>query len=73
MINSSGSHPKTFTKEDTMGVLVEVVKPLLIATLKSCHTKRLVVELLERYVKTTDNDIDDLISNTVRTALLKNC
>ena len=56
-----------------MGVLVKVVKPLLIAALNSCHTKRLVVELLERYVKTTDNDIDDLISNTVRTALLKNC
>lgn len=56
-----------------MGVLVEVVKPLLIAALNSCHTKRLVVELLERYVKTTDNDIDDLISDTVRTALLKNC
>ena len=56
-----------------MGVLVEVVKPLLIAALNSCHTKRLVVELLERYVKTTDNDIDDLISHTVRTALLKNC
>ena len=56
-----------------MGVLVEVVKPLLIAALNSCHTKRLVVELLERYVKTTDNDIDDLICDTVRTALLKNC
>ena len=58
---------------DFLGSLVEVVKPLLIAALNSCHTKRLVVELLERYVKTTDNDIDDLISDTVRTALLKNC
>jgi len=56
-----------------MGVLVEVVKPLLLAAMNSCHTKRLVVELLERYVKTTDNDIDDLVANTVRTALLKNC
>jgi hypothetical protein len=58
---------------DFLGSLVEVVKPLLIAAMNSCHTKRLVVELLERYVKTTDNDIDDLISDTVRTALLKNC
>ena len=56
-----------------MGVLVEVVKPILFAAMNSCHTKRLVVELLERYVKTTDNDIDDLIAGSVRTALLKNC
>ena len=56
-----------------MGVLVEVVKPLLIAALGSCHTKRLVCELLDRYVNTTDNDIDNLIAGTVRTALLKDC
>ena len=56
-----------------MGVLVEALKPIIFAAMNSCHTKRLVVELLERYVKTTDNDIDDLIAGTVRTALLKNC
>ena len=56
-----------------MGALVELVKPLLFAALNSCHTKRLVVELLERYSKTTDNDIDDLVAGTVRVALLKNC
>ena len=56
-----------------LGTLVEVVKPLLIAAMNSCHTKRLVVELLERYVKTTDNDIDDLLAGSVRTALLKGC
>ncbi len=56
-----------------MGVLVEVVKPLLLAALNSCHTKRLVCELLDRYVKTTDNDIDNLIAGTVRTALLRDC
>ena len=56
-----------------MGALIEVVRPLILAAMNSCHTKRLVVELLERYVKTTDNDIDDLIAGTVRTALLKNC
>lgn len=56
-----------------MGALVEVVRPLILAAMNSCHTKRLVVELLERYVKTTDNDIDDLIAGTVRTALLKGC
>lgn len=56
-----------------MGVLVGVVKPLLFAALNSCHTKRLVCELLDRYVQTTDNDVDNLIAGTVRTALLKNC
>ena len=56
-----------------MGVVVEVLKPIVLAAMNSCHTKRLVVELLERYVKTTDNDIDDLLAGSVRTALLKNC
>lgn len=56
-----------------MGVLVEVVKPIILAALNSCHTKRLVVELLERYVNTTDNDIDNVIAGSVRSALLKNC
>ena len=56
-----------------MGALVEIVRPLILAAMNSCHTKKLVVELLERYVKTTDNDIDDLIAGSVRTALLNNC
>jgi len=56
-----------------MGALVEVVRPLILAAMNSCHTKRLVVELLERYVRTTDNDIDDLLAQTVRTALLRDC
>jgi hypothetical protein len=56
-----------------MGVLVEVVKPLLLAAINSCHTKRLVCELLDRYVNTTDNDIDNLLAGTVRTALLRDC
>ena len=56
-----------------MGALVEVVKPLIMAAMNSCHTKRLVCELLDRYVLTTDNDIDDLLANAVKTALLKEC
>jgi hypothetical protein len=58
---------------DFLGSLVEIVKPLLVAAMNSCHTKRLVCELLDRYVKTTDNDIDDLLAGSVKTALLKNC
>jgi len=56
-----------------MGALVEVVKPLLLAAMNSCHTKKLVCELLDRYVSTTDNDIDNVIAATVRTALLRDC
>jgi hypothetical protein len=56
-----------------MGALVELVKPVLFAALNSCHTKKLVCELIDRYVKTTDNDIDDVIAATVRTALMKGC
>jgi hypothetical protein len=56
-----------------MGALVEIVKPIILVAINSCHTKRLVVELLERYVNTTDNDIDNVIAASVKTALLKNC
>ncbi len=56
-----------------MGALVEVVKPILLAAMNSCHTKKLVCDLLDRYVNTTDNDVDNVIAATVRTALLKNC
>lgn len=56
-----------------MGALVEVVKPLILAAMNSCHTKRLVVELLERYVNTTDNDIDNVLASSVKIALLKDC
>lgn len=56
-----------------MGVIVELVKPVLFAALNSCTTKKLVCDLLDKYVSTTDNDVDDVIAATVRTALMKNC
>lgn len=56
-----------------MNALLVLVRPVLLATLTSCHTKKLVCELLDLYVKTTDNDVDDVIARTVRTALLKDC
>lgn len=56
-----------------LGVVVSVVKPVLFKAMSSCQVKKLVVELLERYVKSTDNDVDDLIASTVKTALLKGC
>jgi DNA-nicking Smr family endonuclease len=56
-----------------MGNLVELARPLLFSFLTNCHTKKLVCDLIDRYVATTDNDIDDVIAKTVRIALLKGC
>lgn len=56
-----------------MASVVNLFKPVLIAFMNSCEVKKLVCDLVDRYVKTTDNDIDDVIATTVRTALLKNC
>ena len=53
-----------------MAKLVEVFKPALMWLRDSAEVKRLVVELLERYAASTDNDIDDLVVATVRKALL---
>ena len=56
-----------------MQSLVVLIKPFLISIMSSCQVKKLVVELIEKYAKTTDNDIDDVIASTVRVALLKEC
>ena len=56
-----------------MGALVELVKPIIFTALNSCHTKKLVCDLLDRYVQTTDNDVDNVIAATVRTALMNGC
>jgi len=49
-----------------------ILKPILIQLLNSRHVKELVCELIDRYVKTTDNHIDDFIAHVVRKGLLKN-
>jgi hypothetical protein len=56
-----------------MGGIVELVRPVIMMALNSCHTKKLVCDLLDKYVNTTDNDVDNLIAATVRTALMKGC
>ena len=53
-----------------MANIVEFLKPVIMWLKDSMQVKELVVELLERYAASTDNDIDDLIVATVRTALL---
>ena len=53
-----------------MSKLVEFLKPVLMWLRDSTVVKKLVVELLERYAASTDNDIDDLLVATVAKALL---
>lgn len=54
-----------------MDLLVTVVKPILIKIATHPSVKNLVIDLLERYVKTTDNSIDDKILETVKELLYK--
>jgi hypothetical protein len=54
-----------------MGALVAVVKPLLMQIATSPAVKKLVLDLLEKYVKSTDNSIDDVLFTTVKTAMFK--
>ena len=50
--------------------MIAVLKPIIFAFLQSESVKKLVVELLEAYAKTTDNTIDDAAVSMVRDALL---
>ena len=47
-----------------------IIKPILFAFLKSESTNKLVIDLLEAYVKRTDNKLDDQALNIVKTKLL---
>lgn len=57
--------------EVIMDAIVVVVKPLLLKIATHPAVKNLVIELLEKYVKTTDNSIDDAVLNTVKELLFK--
>lgn len=54
-------------------VLVKLGESLVEMFWKSCEVKRFVVHLLEKYAKSTDNDIDNMAVDLVRTKLLNNC
>ena len=54
-----------------MGAIVDFLKPILFALLNSREMKEFVIELLERYSKQTDNDIDDVLVQLVKSKLLK--
>jgi hypothetical protein len=54
-----------------MGAIVAVVKPLLIQIATHPAVKNLVIELLTKYVNTTDNSIDNMVLATVKELLFK--
>lgn len=54
-----------------MDAVVAVVKPILIRLATHPAVKNLVISLLEKYVKSTDNSIDDQILETVKVLLFK--
>jgi hypothetical protein len=57
--------------EVIMGAVVAVVKPILLQIATHPAVKNLVISLLEKYVKSTDNSIDDVLFATVKEALFK--
>jgi hypothetical protein len=54
-------------------ILVKFGEALVEMFWQSCEVKRFVIHLLYKYTKTTDNDIDDMVVDLIRTKLLKNC
>lgn len=53
-----------------MTAILKFISPIVLSLFSRREVKELVVALLERYAKTTDNSIDDAIVKMVREALL---
>ena len=54
-----------------MGAVVAVVKPIVMQLATHPAVKNLVIDLLTKYVKSTDNSIDDMLLATVKELLFK--
>ena len=54
-----------------MDAVVVLVKPILLRIATHPSVKNLVIDLLTKYVKSTDNSIDDMILVTVKELLFK--
>jgi hypothetical protein len=54
-----------------MDAIVAIVKPIIIRIATHPSVKNLVIELLEKYVTTTDNSVDDMVLLTVKELLYK--
>ncbi len=49
--------------------MITLIRPILFSFLQSNRVKLLIVEMLEKLAKTTDNDIDDKAVEFVRNGL----
>ena len=49
--------------------MIKLIKPILFAFIKSSAVKQLIIDLLERLVKETDNDLDDTAVAALKIAL----
>ena len=54
-----------------MGAVVAVVKPIVLQLASHPAVKNLVIDLLTKYVQSTDNSIDDMVLATVKELLFK--
>tara|TARA_R100001443_G_scaffold37246_1_gene50999 strand:+ start:57 stop:215 length:159 start_codon:yes stop_codon:yes gene_type:complete len=50
--------------------MITLIKPILFAFLTSTSVKKLVIDLLSAYAKSTDNTLDDAAVALVKTNLL---
>jgi hypothetical protein len=55
----------------TLDAIVNIVRPFLVRIATHPSVKKLVIQLLEKYVSTTDNSIDDAILQTVKDLISK--
>ena len=49
--------------------MITLIKPILFAFIKSVAVKKLIIDLLTKLVKETDNDLDDTAVAALRIAL----
>jgi hypothetical protein len=54
-----------------MLVLVSIIRPILLKIVTHPAVKNLVIDLLQKYVNTTDNSIDDVVLATVKELIFK--
>jgi hypothetical protein len=54
-------------------VLLKLGESIVSMFWQSCEVKKFVIHLLEKYANSTDNDIDNMAVNLVKTKLLTNC
>jgi hypothetical protein len=53
-----------------MTAIIKIASPVILSLFSRREVKELVVALLERYAKTTDNNIDDTVVKMVKDSLL---